>query len=99
MPTMINSLLSMAHRITSSIFFRNSSFETCLFYDRRDGKRVDFVVVHVMQDRDMMLHLTAMKPTSNNPSEHITLSMEEARLLRDFLNRPEVGAWIDENEA
>ncbi|SRR5579885_1620006 len=85
--------------------FRNTSAETCLSYDRQDGKRVEFVLCHLpkIDDRPCtpFLNLSTRKIARNpncQPNEQLVLSLKEARLLRDFLNRPEVASWLEEED-
>lgn len=86
--------------------FRNTGLETCFSYDRTDGKHVEFVIVHLPDaagdgPQEPFLHLSTRK-ISKNPNcalnEQLVLSPAEGRMLRDFLNRPEVEAWLEESE-
>lgn len=103
--TTILALLTSVHTILAdSIRYRQNSFEHSLSYDRHDGKRVEMALTHLPNisgdfTRAPMLHLVARKIRKNPHNgfnESISLSMEEARLLKDFLNRPEVTAWLEE---
>lgn len=87
--------------IVAPPIYRKNSFEHVLCYQRRDTKHVEMVVTHLNGGRPEPPTLgIASYRTVNNPnmipSEKITISMEEARLLRDFLNRPEVVEWLEE---
>jgi hypothetical protein len=86
--------------------FRHTSFETCLSCDRSDGKRIEYVLVHPLNisgegAQEPYLHLSTRKihkHAANGFNQEIALSMEEARRLRDFLNRPEMAEWLEEAE-
>lgn len=90
--------------IITSPTYRENSFEHSLCYDRQDGKRVEMTLTHLPNisgddERAPMLHLVTRKirkNPQNSLNEFIGLSMEETRLLKDFLNRPEVTAWLEE---
>lgn len=90
--------------LTGPAHFRQNSFEHCLSYDRIDGKRVEMVITHVPNvsgdgEKPALLQIATRK-LQRNPTlalnEHVALSMEEARLLKDLLNRPEISAYLDE---
>lgn len=86
--------------------YRATSFEHCLSYQRVDSLFVEMVLTHLYaapgeKSEEPVFTIASYKTVSNpnmNPHRKIELSMEEARLLRDFLNRPEVSAHLDENQ-
>jgi hypothetical protein len=86
--------------------FRHTGLETCLSCDRSDGKRVEYVLVHPLNisgegAQGPYLHLSTRKihkHAANGFNQEIALSMEEARRLRDFLNRPEMAEWLEEED-
>jgi len=100
----ISQFIQRASAIISQIVFRNTSFETVLSYDRKDGKRVEFVLVHLPnisgegpQEPFLALSSRSIRRNPNCvPNSLLNLSMEEARLLRDYLNRPETTLWLEE---
>src|SRR5258708_5194174 len=102
----IQSLLEIAHKIVSPIKYRHSAFETAMTYARHDGKCVEVTVTHLpnnyenyFQGPTLSLATRQIKKNPNcTPNALIGMSMKEARLLRDFLNRPEVADWLDEEE-
>lgn len=104
MGTILNMLAGAKCIIANSIRWRESSFEHALTYDRKDGKRVEIALSHAVDisgegHRGPLLQLASRKLTRNpncTPNEYIGFSMEETRLLRDFLNRPEIVEWIEE---
>lgn len=108
MGTIINMVKRAGSVISSLPIFRNNSFETCLTYDRANGtQRVEFVVVHICNvsgdfsapEPYLALALRKLRHNPNNSfNALLNLSMEEARLLRDFLNREEVATWLEEEE-
>lgn len=100
-------ILTLNHspRIVGPIRYHQASFEDALIYDRRDGKRVEMALTHIpnvsgdaVRGPILQLATRKIRKGNNTPNEYIGLSMEEARLLRDFLSRPEVSAWLDEEE-
>lgn len=100
----ITAFVQRASAIIGAVIFRNSSFETCLTYDRKDGKRVEFVIVHPLNIAGdcpkkpfLALASRSIKRNPNcTPNALLNLSMEEGRLLREFLNSPEAHTWLDE---
>lgn len=107
MGTVLTMLAGAKRIIANSIRWRISSFEHSLSYDRKDGKRVEMALSHYADisgegRRAPLLQLASRKIVRNpncTPNEYIGLSMEEARLLRDFLNRPEIVAYLEEEGA
>lgn len=106
MGTIIELVRRAGSVLTSLPVFRNSSFETYLSYDRNQGReRVEFVIVHPFHAAGDNFQPPFLALTSRNikrnpndtPGALLNLSMEEARLLRDYLNRPEVLAWLEED--
>lgn len=101
----ITFLSTLRHSVFKSLpHYRSTSFEDAITYDRIDGQSVEMVLSHlpnVSGDYPPTPTLTlASFRSSNNPKmkphQHLELSMEEARLLRDLLNRPEVTEWLNE---
>jgi hypothetical protein len=104
MGTVINMIRRAGSVLASLPVFHDVSFETRLSYIRRDNKQIEFTVVHLEQASGDNFHVPHLALSStrlhNNPNgaPHalLQLSMEEARLLKDFLNHPEVSTWLDE---
>lgn len=104
MATILNMLAGAKRILANSIRYRTSSFEHSLTYDRRDGKRVEIALSHHAdisgEGRRAPLLQLASRKIARNPTcalnEYIAFPMEEARLLRDFLNRPEIAAYLEE---
>lgn len=104
MPT-IDLFVNYVKSIFASIpKYRINSFEHAIFYHRKDGMLVEMSITHIPNVsgdavRKPFLALCARKYERNPncaPNAILNLSMEEARLLRDFLNYPEVNAYLDE---
>jgi hypothetical protein len=79
--------------------FHDTVAETYFTYTRKDGKRVDMTIGHHTYNPHNGVEifpalLIGVMRIKNNPncatSEFVDLSIEEARILRDLLNRPEV---------
>ena len=78
--------------------FSNSSIETSLVSER-PGERLEISLQHddYLFERDMLVIATYATQENPNeePSEWLELSLEDARLLRQFLNKPEVVAHLE----
>lgn len=89
-------------QIVAPPIYRSNSFEHCLSYQRIDDMHVQMVITHVPETdgkpTEPMLNIASYRTVRNPnmvPHRMIELSMEEARLLRDFLNRDEVSAYLE----
>jgi hypothetical protein len=99
-------MAKLATDISTSVFattpqFHDTPVETCFTYERKDGKKVDMAIVHHTQRNGVQISpalLIGVMRIKNNPncatSEFVDLSIEEARILRDLLNKPEVQAIL-----
>ncbi|HET8910564.1 MAG TPA: hypothetical protein VFN23_03820 [Ktedonobacteraceae bacterium] len=91
------------HIHPDSVRFYQNSLEDAIHYQRLDGHKVEIVLNHFLAASgdvppEPTLTLASFRQRKNpnmNPSEQIELSMEEARLLRDFLNREDITAWLN----
>lgn len=88
--------------IVAPPIYRQNSFEHCLSYQRVDHLHGEMVITHLPdaeKPEPPMLNI-ALYRTVRNPNmvpwRLVELSMEEARMLKDFLNRPEISAYLEE---
>ena len=81
---------------TPEIRFHDSDMETSYSFHREDGNEVGFALTHSDQLRNRELTVSAMEPANFDAIQQIDLSYAEARMLRAYLNRPEVGRWLDQ---
>lgn len=90
--------------IVAPVIYRQNSFEHVLAYQKSGDEHVEIALSHVYCEESgapttPTLGLASYRTVNNPnmvPSAKIELSMDEARMLRDFLNRPEVLAYLDE---
>lgn len=94
--------LEDAHKTGSAIIapieYHDNVWENGLNYGRVGGKRVDMVVTH-LPGSEAHFSIGVYKLIGNpnlNPSQLVEITMEEARLLRDLLCRPEVQKYLEE---
>lgn len=90
--------------IVAPIIYRANSHEHVLVYQKINNQHVEFVLSHeyappgeqpITPNLILASYLTVNNP--NMISSHlIELSMEETRLLRDFLNRPEIQGYLEQ---
>ena len=78
----------------------STEIEEAVIYARTDGKQIDMALAFIdMQDPLLLLMQYVGKPSSENDAETgLVLSIDEARLLRDLLNRPTVVAILEETK-
>lgn len=107
MGTLITTLIEgTKHILAGSVRYRENSFEHCLTYQRADGLEGNIVLSHLPRISGEGYHeplFTLALIKRRKQAEPIirqccSVSLEEARLLRDFLNREEVKAWLEEEE-
>lgn len=92
-------LPALATIVPGSIRFRHSSFETTISYDRTDGTHVGISIAHPLRFPDVPeLVIGIYRKGEGEPYSYQSYSMAEARLFRDFLNRREASASLDEEE-
>jgi hypothetical protein len=88
--------------IASQPRYRHSSFETAITYHRTDETFGQLTLVHeghLLGPAELVLAMYTMKGLQEGIArEEVTLSVAEARLLRDLLNRPEVAAVLDADD-
>ena len=102
--SIITTLRTHESCISSPVTYRENSYENILQYRRAGGtKRVEITLCHLPDvsgesTNPPVLCLAEYKTRSNpnfNATALLNFSMEEARLLRDFLNRPEIQGWLE----
>lgn len=81
--------------IRSSRQFISTDIEELTTYNRTDGRHVEMTVCAV--DSETSMFSATVYAGGNQEEESLTLSIEEARLLRDLLNRPEVVELLEES--
>lgn len=84
--------------VIAPVEYRENDFEHCLHYTRTGGKQVEMVVTH-LPGSEACFSIGVYKLIGNpnlNPSQLVEITMEEARLLRDLLCRPEVQKYLEE---
>lgn len=77
---------------------RNNQHEISTSYNRTDGKRVEMVMMKQWACGPTELLIGAYRTQDNpncNTSQYVALSIEEARILRDLLNREDVQALLN----
>lgn len=83
-----------APAIDHPVTYFNNQHETSVGYNRSDEQHVEFVL-----SRQAQMFTIATFPLIGNPNmepeTQIVLGPQEARLLRDLLNRPEVQLCLD----
>lgn len=84
--------------MTTKNTFKHSSIETSLT-STRPGERLEFSLQHDQHlfERDALViaAFATQENPNQEPSEWLELSFEDARLLRNFLNKPEVVAHLE----
>lgn len=77
--------------------FHHNTFETGLIRKGRNW-RTELMLVHLPGSQTELCLATFRlnNNPNNNPTAQIDLSIEEARLLRDLLNRPEMQAYLEQ---
>lgn len=81
--------------IPSSRLFLSTELEELITYDRIDGKHVEMTVCFVAKDEAVLSMSVYAQRGTDISDEALVLSLPEARLLRDLLNRPEVAALLE----
>lgn len=87
-----------APTITSEPTFIHTAFETWLAYERSDKTHVDLSIVHRTDVTQLTIGILDNDPDSENCDEQLSgveLGIPEARLLRNFLNLPEIVAILE----
>ena len=88
----------MTQPIDSTITFCDNRFETSIV-QKSSNWRLEMVLVHTPGPGFLALAI-AIFSLKRNPNlkakESVELSMQEARLLRDLLNRPETTQWLEQ---
>jgi hypothetical protein len=80
--------------IQSSRQFISTDIEELTSYNRTDGRHVEMTVCAVDDETSVF---SATVYAGNQEEESLSLSLDEARLLRDLLNRPEVVELLEES--
>lgn len=91
-------------KIIAPVLYRANSHEHVLSYQKIGDQHVEMVLSHEYappgEQSSEPTFTIAIYHTVNNPNmipfRMIELSMEEARFLRDFLNRPEVQGYLEQ---
>jgi len=79
----------------NTVKYHNTPVEHTIVF-HRPGEEVNLAVQHF--DGNYEVHLITFNMECGEPTtihEEITLSYQEARLLRDLLNRPEVTEYLE----
>ena len=95
------------------IVYLNTCIENALVFERSNGEQLNMSVQHYGTHHEVVIALYAddgpldpegaIHPALGDaeddlePLELIRLSYQEARLLRDLLNREEVKAWLEQD--
>ena len=81
--------------IKSSRQFISTDIEELTTYNRTDGRHVEMTVCAVDNETSMF---SATVYAGNQEEESLSLTIEEVRLLRDLLNRPEIVELIEADD-
>lgn len=81
--------------IRSTRQFLSTDIEELTTYNRTDGRHVEMTVCAVDSETSMF---SATVYAGQQEEESISLSLQEARLLRDLLNRPEVVELLEADD-